>query len=407
MKNRFIRLLISAAMAVSAASFAGCGAPDTSETSGITVPVSVVIVAAEVSNAAPVDLEYAQEEIRQAVNTAGEVYVIEADADPFVAYSAKFDLPEASLKKTYRTQKVNSKAKSFMNEAYEHLIPSAGETDTFKAIQKAAKMLKDMEGEKHLVIISYGVNTSGVCSFVNTKIHDTDPSETASALEKAGELNFTLKDVIIDWYGIGETDRTSEQVLYNRDVEILEQTYTKIFENRNAVCHFHYTAAASLNRDRSAYPAVTVIDTGAPESTVMHYSGSEAVEFPERVMAFIADSAELKDPENAVHALSEVIAFLEEHTDHNILIAGMTATVGDPEYARHLSLKRAETVCGLFTDAGVSGSRITCVGLGYDPNEFRTEDTDTEGILIEAKASANRMIIILPDEQKYRRKIGI
>ena len=113
-------------------------------------------------------------------------------------------------------------------------------------------------------------------------------------------------------------------------------------------------------------------------------------------VTFIPDTAELADPSAAKEALSPTAETLTQHSDIQVLIVGQTATVGQADSCRQLSLERAQCVAGILQQLGVDAAQINCIGLGYDPSPLRVQDIAPDGsTLVEEQAMQNRVVHIL------------
>jgi OOP family OmpA-OmpF porin len=91
---------------------------------------------------------------------------------------------------------------------------------------------------------------------------------------------------------------------------------------------------------------------------------------------FDFDKASVKPEYHAV--LAEAGAYLREHPEARIVLAGHTDNIGSREYNMKLSHRRAASVRNyLVTKEGVSPDRITLSGFGY--NEPVASNTTSAG----------------------------
>jgi outer membrane protein OmpA-like peptidoglycan-associated protein len=79
---------------------------------------------------------------------------------------------------------------------------------------------------------------------------------------------------------------------------------------------------------------------------------------------FSSGRADLKA--GSVENLDRLVTFLGQAPDRNVRIEGHTDNVGSQDMNQALSQRRAESVAGYLTGRGISSSRITAVGEGYN-----------------------------------------
>lgn len=109
-----------------------------------------------------------------------------------------------------------------------------------------------------------------------------------------------------------------------------------------------------------------------------------------------ANTADFIDESMAINDLSVVVDYLKASPDNKLYIAGMTATYGDSESCKELSLKRAEAVKSIIiqADSSIMESQMIVLGLGYEDNNLRVQDV-INGEFIEEQAQKNRAVYIL------------
>src|SRR5690606_8885153 len=73
-------------------------------------------------------------------------------------------------------------------------------------------------------------------------------------------------------------------------------------------------------------------------------------------------------------SIQKVAEFLIEYPDRQIKVEGFTDNVGDDEYNRQLSQRRAEAVKQALINAGVPSNRILAEGMG---EEFPVASNDS------------------------------
>lgn len=133
-------------------------------------------------------------------------------------------------------------------------------------------------------------------------------------------------------------------------------------------------------------------------------SDVDVVEIPESQVAFVANTADFSNQQDAEAALQPLAALLCKQKTNCILI-GMTATFGNSESSRILSKERAEAVSQVLQSFGVPKDQIHCIGTGYDRTDFFTEDLNPDGTLNETFAINNRCVLLVGAKNKAAQKL--
>ncbi len=97
-------------------------------------------------------------------------------------------------------------------------------------------------------------------------------------------------------------------------------------------------------------------------------------------LEFGFDSNKLRKPlesdtKQQLDQLKEFAELLHKHPEYRAIVIGYTDSIGDEEYNRKLSLRRAETIRNLLIDEGISEYRIGIDGLG---EKYPLAPNDTE-----------------------------
>lgn len=104
---------------------------------------------------------------------------------------------------------------------------------------------------------------------------------------------------------------------------------------------------------------------------------------------FDVDKATLKP--GAERAVGELVAFLDEYPERNVLIEGFTDSTGDEAYNLELSERRADAVRGALTARGIAPDRIAIRGFG---EQFPVATNDTAA----GRQQNRRVEVIISDE---------
>ena len=112
---------------------------------------------------------------------------------------------------------------------------------------------------------------------------------------------------------------------------------------------------------------------------------------------FKAESDVFIDEEAAKEALKPVAEVILAHPDHEILLAGTTATDGDQQARVDLSNRRAAAVKGLLvSEFGVPEDQLLTIGLGFEADPFvRGKDLDANGKFVESEGAKNRRVVVM------------
>lgn len=90
------------------------------------------------------------------------------------------------------------------------------------------------------------------------------------------------------------------------------------------------------------------------------------------LIEFDFDKADIR-PEYQAH-LRDVAEFLKKHTETNTTIEGFTDNIGNDQYNKLLSKRRAESVRNFLVEAGVNSAQLSSIGFGEE-NPIASNDT--------------------------------
>lgn len=88
----------------------------------------------------------------------------------------------------------------------------------------------------------------------------------------------------------------------------------------------------------------------------------------------------------AVYAINKAIAFTQDYDTHKIKVLGFADRIGDRDYNKHLSKKRADAVKNALIERGIPKEKIEVVTFGEDYSAVNTRDGIGE--------SFNRRVVI-------------
>ena len=344
----------------------------------------------------------------------GDVSAYIVDGDPFIVVNQEIAPPEENVDEEKRKMLAEDSEMAILNGlSAEDVIAKCDEVDTIQAISLSANSLRSSDAsEKEMYILDSGLSTTGVLDFASQNIINTDPDYIVNHLKEEHAIP-DLNGITIRWIGFGQTcgkqKTLSSDYLYK-----LKAIWEAILKEGGAIIDeksFNMEALENIEMEYEL-PDVTSVpvvispvspqetDTGVegtvvePENTM---DDTTIIEFGEDTsVKFQPNTAELIDEELAVKDLESVVNYLKKSPDCKIYIAGMTATYGDSESCKNLSLERANAVKNiiLHADAGISESQMTVLGLGYEDNSLRVPDI-VGGELVEEQAKKNRVVYVL------------
>lgn len=309
---------------------------------------------------------------------------------------------------------------------------STPETDTLTAICMAADVLQSKtEAKKFLCIDDSFLSTTGLLNFASSNLLEQDPDIIVEQLEERFAIP-DLSGVDVMVMGMGQTCG-KQTPLGSAYEHRLEAIWTAIFEASNyaSLSIDHSPIGGDEPQTALSVSTVTVItdvltfdkpEEAETENEIVEEitptlelpietekKGEqllpEVVRFDETTVKFVGNSDTFENPELAAKTLEPVARLLQDYTNLNVILVGMTASVGGDGI--ELSLKRAEAVKSILVEADVDETQIRCVGLGRTDNFLRVDDTDANGNLIESMAKLNRSVFLFEEESDTAKKLNI
>ena len=391
--KKIISLILSAAML--SGILTGCGTPEPKNN-------CVVIVSKSANLPAP-DPSMLEGDLMQTARSNGQVQVIRLDGQPVLTDTLSMKqrpgfYTEAQLEERAKEQ-VN-----FLESAIAAVEAQAPECNLLGALQLAADSVEAKEGETNsLLICSNGLNTVSPLNMAAGQILKTiDIESTVSALQEKGAIPDLSDFNEVKVFMLGRTAPPQEP-LTPQDKTALQELWTKIFYAaglNEAQVTFVTTPTRESDPVEGLPPVSTVTvlheDNAITTGETQQSNGGINVTLSQNSVAFIPDTAKLADPSTAEDALRPTAQALAQNSETQVLIIGQTATVGEAEFCRKLSLERAQCVADILEKLGANTMQLTCLGLGYDPSPLRVQDVSPDsGALVEEQAIRNRVVHIL------------
>ena len=393
--KKIISLILSAAML--SGILTGCGTPERNSEP----KKNCVVIVSQSANLPALDPSLLQEDLMETARSNGQVRVIRLDGQPVLTDTLSMNQRPGF----YTEAQLEQRAKEQLNlleSAIAAVEAQAPECNLLGALQLAADSVEATENET-LLICSNGINTVAPLNMSEVVLKTIDIESTVSTLQEKGAIPDLSDYTEVKVFMLGRTAPPQEP-LTPQDKTALQELWTKILYAaglNEAQVTFVTTPTRESDPVEGLPPVSTVtvlhednaITTG---ETQQQSNGGINVTLSQNSVAFIPDTAKLADPSTAEDALRPTAQALAQNSETQVLIIGQTATVGEAEFCRKLSLERAQCVADLLEKLGANTMQLTCLGLGYDPSPLRVQDVSPDsGALVEEQAKRNRVVHIL------------
>lgn len=396
-----ISVLISVvALLVSVLAFTGCESKTQTQPQSLSMVLGIHRYFPEIS----LNTESVYEQIYQACYTWGDVSAVISDGSPFVACNYNIKETDKKIDKAKRKQLAKENSSQIISDLSADHIAKTPEIDTLSAIALSSKTLKSSNDGSHkrMLIIDSGLSTTSLLNFASQNLFDASANEVVEQLKQLHALP-DLTEIEVTWIGLGET--CGEQSALTSDYQYKLQTLwqTILSASGASAVKFDTSPLSSDKYDGSRFPECktvpVVTDSLNLASVVSKDNLPEVIKFDENSIRFKADSSEFSD-EKAGETLTPIAEYLIQNPTQKMYIVGMTATIGDEESGKKLSLDRAAMCKSTLINKGVSEDQMICVGLGRAENPLRAIDVDSNGNLIEEKAQLNRAVFFIQNDSK-------
>ncbi len=406
--KRFIALAISTII-ITLTMFTGC--ETRSDNYAEESPYNLILIAGMHCNAKTPDFDLISEELLNAVSNAATVTIIVNDGSPYVFDTVSIPEISSKLSHSNQTKKRNAYARQLIQTCM-NASARCAEVDMYSSIALAARCVTDSSDV--VVMLDSGLSTTGRIDFSKNTISRIDIEEFVETILN-GNYMLDMHGATVNIYGLGETFGRQPNLSVS-DYNSLISFYQVFFSSVNAKTNIHtqpYRTSEGVKSDYDVSICPVSSDVCKIPTTPYAYTDDKATEdntpvieditpiidgvvidIPTTAVGFLPDSADLISPITAVEALSDLSKMLKV-SDDDIVLVGMTASAGDADSAKKLSVERANTVMTLLKELGVNTSQYVVIGTGYAPNPFRVNDLDSNGFLIEKKAKLNRTVFLM------------
>jgi outer membrane protein OmpA-like peptidoglycan-associated protein len=317
-----------------------------------------------------------------AAASGGEVTVVDTGGAPSIHGSVSFQVTAAN--DVAAKEQVQVAARQLASGLAATLAETGGAAP-LAALDLSARHIHATSAAGTVVLMDSGLQTQGILDYTQEGMLAAEPSELVDGVRRAGQLP-DLSGIRVFVLGLGDV-ASPQEPLDTAARGILVEQWTKLLEAAGAAC---------VGVDPQ--PLAGVSPVGVPDVPTVEIADVAPLEPAVKVVltadsvAFVSDSAVLRDPEFAKRKLASIATALTT-SGRSVRLTGTTATDGTEAGRLELSRLRAETVKATLVELGVPAQRISTRGVGTDHPEH-VDDVDAHGRLIPAKAARNRTVIL-------------
>lgn len=324
-----------------------------------------------------VDSSNLTDQIQNIALYGGNVISIVADGSTSTQHYFEFEALSTSIPLSRREKKAEADARNVAN-LFTEIRATRAEVNILSALLEASYYFEESDSDsKKLVIYSNGIQTVGEFSFLDASILNGDFDYFINQLKNNHSLP-NLRGVDIEWVytrPVGD-QKTSSDFEYK-----IKDFWTLVIKASGGRVHFK-TSKSKTEYD-SDYEVSLVPVTASLLDVKENESIPEAISIDEKSVAFIPDSADLKDEKKAIEALTP-IAKRYVSTKEAFYIYGMTARVddSDPQRVAELSFLRADAIRNIMVNRlYVPTEQITVYGLGESDCSLRSANEEDNRVV--------------------------
>lgn len=360
-----------------------------------------------------VDFSQLKDEIYAVVENYGYIRLVVADGKPYTAVDVDVPTPEKKYT-ALKQKKINNTVTDEIIEMMNHVLPKVAEDDLLGGIKRGKQELMRCRdaSEKQMIVITSGISRAGALRFEDYVYTTSDSTANALLTAQPQEIvpkltaNYAIPDLSdidsLKIYGIGSS--TDDQTIPDSVQSKLVELWTAIAEE--AGCPFDFYDMALTGNPPQTELKSTVIEFS--EDTLKLDINKLEVQFDENSLGFISNEAVLLDIEQTRQILKPYAEKLSS-AETEVWLIGLTATFGDPENCKSLSLERANVIKDILLSQGVPASKIHTLGLGQGGGSaLRVDDTiDADIQTLELLRSQNRVVWLLGSESEKLKMLNI
>ncbi len=367
---------------------------------------NLVVLVGNTKNEASINVSAIEDKIKDVCNVCGTITIIQIDGNPYIVEQLKIPERKKGISQTKKEQIIAEQC-SQIKALLTQCVPKTEEIDTLKALQMASRALANCTGEKEVILLHSGLSTKGMVDFTQIFLESEQSEKLVSNLIEEQAIP-DFKDVNIVWSGLGETVYPQAD-LYDKNRRNLQADWKAVLEASGADS-VNFLSGVALNKNADTnLPFVSEVPIVKPasiwEKQDCEFNLEEIFKYDGDKIQFKPDTDELLTSNSEILLLfSKLIQYMKSNSEYRIMLIGTTASPGDEDGRRELSLKRVAAIKKIFVDSGkVLESQIITVGLGYD-NELTVNDTDENGMLVELQAKQNRAVFVTNMESDLAKK---
>ena len=365
---------------------AACGSPQPAVEEGLPggceVVGPVVVAAGGRSNMPAPGVQPISRYLRSAANAGAEVTVVDTGGSPKPHTSVSFTATAAN--DVAAKEQVKAAADQ-LRSGLETTVAESEGAAPLAALDVSARHIHSGSPMGTIVLVDSGLQTMGILDYTQRGMLRADPSDLVDGLRGSGQLP-DLSGLRVFVVGLGDTAAPQEALDPASRTALVEQ-WTALLTAAGADC-----VGVDPLPLTGAEPAVAPTVPTVPVPDVAPLEPSNTVVLTADSVAFVSDSAQLRDPEFARKKLASIAADLVD-SGSGVRLTGTTATDGTEAGRLELSRLRAEAVKATLVELGVPAERITTRGVGtHHPGHV--DDLDSDGRLIPPKAAQNRTVIL-------------
>lgn len=312
------------------------------------------ILVSKCSNQAEIDMSKVKERLIDDCRVGNnKVYLMSVEGTPVITHT--YSIPEQSvlLLPSQKRKNAESYASEILSDVSE-IIPSTPEVDYGMALYTVGKSA-DKNAAVDIYIIGSGLSSTGPLDF-----HvGFEPEKVLKQVRKNDAVpDFANNVEQVYFTGLAQVDDPQKEITPTA-INAMEEIYRSLFTEAGVdpeSVTIELGGKLSSNNKGKSRPSVSVIDVPSVFSNVNILND-------EVFGSFIPDTSEFIDESKAkstAFSLAEQIN--SQSTDY--IVAGFTAGDSDNKECLELSQKRANAVCDLLIQAGVSKERLTPLGCG-------------------------------------------
>ena len=409
MKKMLAKLLLFVCLCTMCG-FTGCGRPE-DPPAGKTA-VCFVVGGTGNSQGLNMNSPLVQDTVYSTVRNYGFVGVVSADGEPEAVHAASYEIEEKYKKASPERLNADARSKATaLIAGMESIVANDPEVDYLESLRLAVRMLASLEGyeTREIIVIGTGLSTVGIMDFHNNLLSADPDTVVAYLSEHAAIPDFT--GLTVYWQQLGDVAAPQSE-LTPAQRQKLEAIYRGLVEAGGGEFVCNQMIPNPVNTSVT-YPAVTPVELPPdtpfrfePEQLPAEDDADLFADGPwmltEGQVGFKGDSAEYRNPEEALEVIKPFAECLCSRPDVRILLAGTTAGDTYSEADMVLSRQRAETVRASLISLGVDPGQILAIGLGSTLDPWHIYGAGTGD---SAAASSNRKVILMNADSDTAREL--